>query len=149
LFTWSATLFALVLLLVAVAMLLSHHRTWQRVRRQESDAEEFAFRQRQFRRRFQTTGLLVVLALALLVGQWIVWPPLLVTVYWIAVLLLILWVTLLAAVDAWATRHHYARLRHEYLLEKHKLEAEVRRIKKAESNGEAEKPLPRKTDRST
>lgn len=148
-FTWSSTLFALVLLLAAVAMLLSHYRTWQRVRRQESDAEEFAFRQRQYGRRVQTTGLLVVLALSLLVGQWIVWPPLLVTIYWIVVLLLILWVTLLAAVDAWATRHHYARLRHEYLLEKHKLEVEVRRIRAAESNGKAGNLHSRKTDRST
>jgi hypothetical protein len=53
-------------------------------------------------------------------------------------ILLVCWVILLALVDAWATKHHFGRLRDKCMVEKLRLEAEVRRIQAAKGNGEAE-----------
>ena len=68
------------------------------------------FQQRQFRRRAQVSGLLVLIGLLLPLGDWgidwkqqgyVAW-----TIYWMSVLMVTLWVLLLAVGDLLSTRTH-------------------------------------------
>jgi hypothetical protein len=61
-------------------------------------------------------------------------------IYYLALLLLILWVMVLAVIDVWATKFYYDRLRNKYFHEKFKLEAELRRRQAQDSNGEPPEP---------
>lgn len=120
-----------VLLLAAVGMMSSHLRAWKSAREKELDAKEFDYHRRQFRRRMQTSVMLAVLAVALSVGyaatNWWIRSSWFAAVFWLATMLLACWVGLLALVDIWATKHYYGRLRHNCLVERAKLEAELRR----------------------
>ena len=103
--------------------------------------DEIDFYRRQFRRRIQTSAMLGILAVGLFVGElltrWIS-SQLFFIIYWAAMLLLVIWVALLAAVDIWATKYHFGQLRHKCLIEQAKLHAEIRRIQAIRGNG---KPL--------
>jgi len=134
---WLSILVSSFLLLCAVGLIISHHRTWCRLQQEQLGAEELDYRRRQFRRRMQTSAMLGLLAVALLVGQLISGPPLLVLLFWGAVMLVLGWVGLLALVDIWATKHHFGRVRQAFLAEEAKLQAELRRLKAAGGNGKA------------
>jgi hypothetical protein len=138
------------LLLAAAVMMLSHLRAWRTFQQQlpengdcplsPADTEELDYRRRQFRRRMQTSAMLGLLAFALpgiFLTAWLRsgWFFL---IYCVAVILGVCWVLLLALVDVWATKHHFGRLRHQCLVEKLKLNAEVRRIQAARGNGDKE-----------
>ncbi len=124
--TLSVALISLVLLLGAAAMMLSHVRAW-RIYREELDAEEFDYRRRQFRRRMQTSAMLGVLAVALILGHILVeriesdWFAI---AYWGAAMLVVCWIGLLALVDIWATQHHFNRQRHRAFIEEVERRAE-------------------------
>ena len=114
---WSVFFFSLFLLICAAGLMASHVRTWRRFqqRREQLNPREFDYRRRQFRRRMQSTAMLAILAVALLAGHWITADrvrPLVFSVYWGSVLLVVLWVGLLAVValgsavlDVLAVRH--------------------------------------------
>jgi hypothetical protein len=146
----SSVIFVSVLLLLATAgLIVSHIRTWRAFQQQDLEAEEFDYRRRQFRRRMQTSAMLGLLAAAVLVGYMLTlwlrsgWFAL---VFWPAVMALACWVALLAAVDIWATKHHFGRLRHNCLIEQAKLQAELRRIQSIRGNGKARKTRPGETE---
>jgi protein-S-isoprenylcysteine O-methyltransferase Ste14 len=136
---WPALLVSLLMLLVAAVLMLLHWRTWRLAQRQELEADGLRYRRHQFRRRMQTSGLLGLLGAALFVGRLITGPPLMLLLFWGAVLLVLGWVFLLAVVDIWATKHHFARLQRAYRIEEAKLQAEIRRIQAARRNGESKK----------
>lgn len=120
----------------------SHVRTWRRVRQQGLEPDDYDYRRRQYRRRMQTSAMLGLLAVAILVGQLAalqIESRIFVFGYWGGVLLVVGWVGLLAVVDMLATKHHFSRLRQVYLVEQAKLQAELRRIQAARSNGKAPK----------
>ena len=126
-----------------MALMAWHIRAWESFRRREADAAEVNYRRRQFRRRMQTSAMLALAAIALGVGQpltvWVnsAWfTPL----YWLAVLLLVGWMVLLAVVDAWASRVYYGRLQQQCRLEEIKLQAEVRRLQAVRGNGKPDEP---------
>jgi len=127
------------LLLAAAAMMVSHLRAWRSFRQKGLDAEELDYRRRQFRRRMQTSAMLGVLAVALSVGQaattWWIRSGWFAAAYWLATMFGACWVGLLALVDIWATKHYYGRLRHNCLIGRAKLEAELRRIQSVRGNG--------------
>ncbi len=129
-----------VLLLAAGVMMSSHLRAWKSAREKELDAAEFDYLRRQFRRRIQTSVMLAVLAVALSVGyaatNWWIRSNWFAAVFWLATMLLACWVGLLALVDIWATKHYYGRLRHNCLVERAKLEAELRRMQEPEVRGQ-------------
>ncbi len=136
---WATGLVSLLLLACAGGLIYAHVRTWRRAIGCAPTREELAFRRRQFRRRMQTSAMMAALAVALLVGQWLtglVESPWFAIIYWLAVLILVGWVGLLALVDVLATKLHYDRVRHGYVLERAKLEAELRRIQKKRRNGQ-------------
>ncbi|MBN1395558.1 MAG: hypothetical protein JW959_11085 [Pirellulales bacterium] len=128
---------SIVLLLTAAAMMLSHVRVWKSLREAKLDADELDYRRRQFRRRMQTSAMLGVLAAALAVGDpiTICWTRsgMFAACYWLTVMLLACWIGLLALVDIWATKHYYGRLRDKCLVERAKLEAELRRMEGSET----------------
>lgn len=120
----------------------SHVRTWRRLRQQELGPDDYDYRRRQYRRRMQTSAMLGLLAVAILVGQLIalrIESRVLLLSYWGGVLLVVGWVGLLAVVDMLATKHHFSRLRQGYLVEQAKLQAELRRIRAARGNGKPSK----------
>jgi hypothetical protein len=128
------------LLLAAVVMMISHIRAWRSFKRQDADAEDAGYRWRQFRRRMQMSAMLGMVAIAVPVG--FVLSPYLRSgwfdfVYWIATMLVVCWIILLAAVDIWATKYHFGRLHQKCLIERAKLEAEARRVQAVKGNGKA------------
>jgi len=125
---------SLLLMLVAVVLIISHVRSWRAFQRQPSEDEERDYRWRQLRRRVQTSALVALLAVAVLAGYFVPpgWAAL---AFWLGVMLLVVWLALLALVDIWATQHFYGRLRHEALVGRMRLEAELRRIQSVRGNG--------------
>lgn len=136
----SVVLVTTILFLAAVGLIISHMRSWQAFQQQNLDEEEFDYRRRQFRRRMQTSAMLGLMAIAMLVGyvltEWLN-SGLFAALYWLAVMGVACWVALLALVDIWATKHHFDRLRHHCVVEQAKLEIELRRIQSVRSNGKA------------
>ena len=134
--TYLSSAVSLLLLLCAAGLMLLHVRSWRRAQEREMDAEETDYRRRQYFRRMQTSTMLGTLAVAVFVGQWLTRPPWLGLIYWGGVLLLLAWVGLLAVADMLATKHYFGRLRDDHLVERAKLQAELRRIKAARNDGE-------------
>ncbi len=140
---WSSTVFALVILLAAAGLMIGHRRQWRRVEQSQPDPAEYDFRRRQVRRRTQTSAMLGVLAVAIFASPWVGAHVWLFTLYCLTMLVLVVWVSVLALVDLWATRHHYQRLHDTYLAEEAELQGELRRLRTREGNGKA----PRDDDR--
>ena len=95
----------------------------------------------QFRRRIQVSALLILLGLMIPLGDWLMVQrrnPLWITIYWIVVLALALWIMLLAAIDWLATRL-YVRATRATLAslarQRRELEAEAERLRGRGSNG--------------
>jgi hypothetical protein len=134
---WLIPLVSLVLLAVAGGLLASHVRAWRRLPEADYEPRERDFRRTQLRRRMQTSAMMILLAVALFASRFLPRSVLPMLFYWGGVLLLLLWIALLAVVDIWATKHYFGRMRHEYLVERAKLEAELRRLRSTQGNGKA------------
>ena len=139
---WPLLAFAVLMLLASAGLMLWHVRTWRRMRDRPDppDAKEAEYRWRQFRRRMQSMVLLALSAVALLVGHWINperVSPLVFSVYWGGVILLVVWVGLLAVADMISTKSYFARVHERQLIEKAKLQAELRRVQAAHGNGQS------------
>ena len=132
---WVSIVVSLALVACAAALMAWHVRAWAAVRRQTCDRREFDYRRRQFRRRMQTSAMMAILAGLLGAAPFVGQFPRLAVAYTGAVLLLVLWICLLAAADAVATRLHFGRVRHDNLVERAKLQAQLRRIR-AGGNGQ-------------
>jgi hypothetical protein len=134
-------LVSVLLLASAVAMMISHVRAWRNFRQQQLDAEEFNYRRRQFRRRMQTSAMLGVLAVALSAGHFLSfwlhsnWFEL---GFWGVTMLVAFWLALLALVDLWATKRHFARQQERSLVEQVRLAAEARRLMGGKGDGKDE-----------
>jgi amino acid permease len=142
--------FAGLMLVCALALMVSHVRSWRAQQAAGLDPKELDYRRRQFRRRMQTSAMLAVVAAALPVGMWIlrhdreagpIWPKVAV-IYWGGVLVLVLWLGALALADMWATKRYYGKLGYDYRVEQARLEAELRRIQAARGNGKPSKSFP-------
>lgn len=138
---WSSILVSLLLVAVATGLMVWHIRLWRGVQTGDSDQRERDYLFRQYRRRMQTSAMLGLLGVAILVGQLLMpWVSRLFAIlYWGGVLLLLAWMGLLALADIIATQQHFSRLRTDYMIERAKLQAEARRIQGARGNGKAPK----------
>ena len=140
---WVSIVVAGALVGCAVGLMFWHVRSWRRAAASPLDGGERDYRYRQFRRRMQTSAMLALLAVLLGVGPWIGRGPAWVAAYAAAVLILVVWICLLAAVDALATRLHYGRLRHECFVERAVLQAQLHRAESARGNGRSPIKNPR------
>lgn len=129
-------------ILLAIGLLVSHWRTWRRQKAQADNEAERSYQRRRFRRRMQTSAMLALAGVALIVGQLI--PPQtrpsLFVFFWTGVVLLLFWVVLLALADATATRHHVRRLLRERTTERSQLQDELLRLKRQRRNGAPHEP---------
>jgi len=127
-------LFGLALSGIAAAMLVQHVRVWRMASRDTTlNAAERDFRQRQFRRRMQSSGMLGVIGLLIVVAQVLMSlrvAPWLSVGTWGIILILLLWLCLLALADILATQAYFGRQRQEVMLEQTKLRAQMRLLKR-------------------
>jgi small-conductance mechanosensitive channel len=128
---WQTIVISLVILLASAALLTSHVRTWKAMQAEPLEPEDHEYRRRQYRRRMQCSSMLGVLGFAIVAGRLMMLArtlPLVIFVYWTAVVLVVFWIGVLAVVDMLATKRHFARLREHCLIEQAKLQAELRRL---------------------
>jgi hypothetical protein len=122
----------------AVGLIYWHVHSWRTAQLADLSADEHDYYRRQFRRRMQTSAMLGILAVVIVSGEFLTrWANSLLFfgLYWVATLLLVIWIFLLACVDIWATQHHFSQLRQKYFIEQTKLQAEIHRIKSVRGNG--------------
>ena len=140
---WSSVIFSILVMASAGGLLAWHVRAWRRAQGEALEPVHLDFRRRQYLRRMQTSSMLGLLGLAVLVGRLLMaipLSPLAISIYWVIVLLVLAWIALLALVDIWATKHHFGRLRDHYLVEQARLQAELRRLKTTRGNGRPNHP---------
>ncbi len=142
--TWSIITFAVILLIASGVLIWRHLQSRRALNTDELDEREIDYLRRQFRRRMQTSAMLAIVGVALLIGIWInaLNSPLVVVLYWLGVVLIVCCIALLAFADLISTRTYY---RHEQNIQDREyaqLTADLKRLRretKVESNGEEEK----------
>ena len=96
---------------------------------------------RQFRRRVQVSVLLILVGVMIPLGDWMMvqrQDPKWIAIFWIAVLIIALWIMLLAALDWLSSRMHVRAVRAalgSLARKQRELEAEVERLRNKHSNG--------------
>jgi hypothetical protein len=119
---------SLSLLGLSGVMLDLHRRRWHGA---EQDSKlppnERRYALSQYRRRMQASGIIGALGVA--IGCWPLVPrePLSITLYLLSIAGACLAITLLAALDAWATRQHFARVQSQHVAASVKLARDLRR----------------------
>ena len=103
---------------------------------QSLDEQEHAFLDRRYRRRMQTSIILLIIGILIPIGdQWLPWEraPGWFTIYWVVILLATMWVVFRAIGDLALTRFHsrasLARVRQK----QRELQEELERIKRGDS----------------
>jgi sterol desaturase/sphingolipid hydroxylase (fatty acid hydroxylase superfamily) len=124
---------------LSVVLAIGHVRAWRRARSTETDKSELSYLRRKFRRRMQVSLMIAATGIAILVGSFLPAEPMLWSVYWLAVMLWVVWIAILAAADMVDSRTHYGDLHHDQLVMRSQLEAELRRHQSQEGNGKADK----------
>jgi hypothetical protein len=131
------------LAMAGLAMMAWHHKSWagQQVEPgfKQWDLKRLKVR---YRRRMQTSGMIVVLGVMLAVGDAVIWSlgPLVATIYWIVVIAMGGWLLLLGVGDLLTVRVDSKLARDELQRigrKRAELEAEVEEMRRRGSNGEA------------
>lgn len=109
--SWGAFAAGGFLVLLGAGMMFAHHRAWSRQRGQDEETEpdrQHYFRR--YRRRMQTSGLILLLGLMVGLSPLIIpdpkQAPRLFGAWWLSALLVAGWIILLAFGDMLATRAH-------------------------------------------
>jgi hypothetical protein len=124
------TVYAISLLLIGLSGVLldMHWRSWRAAQQDASMTDrDRRFSRAQFRRRTQASGVIGVIGAAIGIGPLVPQRPWPMVLYVGALSGACLWIMLLAAVDAWATRQKFARLRSEQIAAQVKLARELSR----------------------
>ncbi len=121
-------LFAVFLVLASGILAASHRRSWRAAKEQALEGEALEFAHGQYRRRIQTSGMIALTGVLIFIGQWIS-GGVLVLLFYLAVVLIILWIMLLAMADGLATRVHFSRLQKDELMDQIRLQADLKRAK--------------------
>jgi hypothetical protein len=130
-------------LILAGIWLIRWHRAAWRVHRDDATADDRAklHYRRQYRRRIQVSVLLIFVGVMIPLGDWLMVQrrdPKWITIFWIAVLFVALWIMLLAALDWLSSRMHVRAARAALgalARRQRELEAEVERLRSKRSNG--------------
>jgi hypothetical protein len=134
----STITFSLILIAIALGLLWFHRRSWLAAGHVNPGKEDLQFARRQYRRRAQTSGLIILVALVILGSHWVE-RPLPTLLVWGGVTLLVLWICLLAAADWLHTRAYFHRVHDEQIAQRAALEAEMRRLLRHRSNGRSDR----------
>ncbi len=119
---------SLLLMGLSGVLLDMHRRRWRAAQQDASITRgDLRFARSQFRRRFQASGIIGVLGAAIGIGPLVPHEPWPITLYLAAISAACLAIMLLAAIDAWATRQNFARLRSEQLAAQIKLARDLGR----------------------
>ena len=130
------------LILLGAWLIRWHRAAWGRHRDPEAgDDRERRHYRLQFRRRIQVSALLILLGVMIPIGDWLMVQrrnPMWITIFWIAVLALAVWIMLLAVVD-WLSTRLYVRATRGTLAglarQQREFEAEAERQRSRGSNG--------------
>jgi hypothetical protein len=136
-------LFPVLLIIVALALLAWHGFSWRTAQANLShDSGEWSFRRRQFLRRLQVSGMLLVVGVLLLLGQTL-FPqtehPWWAIAYWLVVALVTVWMVLLALADMLAGVFFFGRLKNQADIERIRLSTLADRLRRVHGNGEDKK----------
>jgi hypothetical protein len=119
---------SLVLIGLSGLMLDLHRRSWRAAQQDGSLSDrERRFAQAQYRRRTQASAIIGVLGAAIGMEPLVPLRPWPMALYVASLAGACVCIMLLAALDAWATRQYYARLRDEQLAAQLKLARELKR----------------------
>ena len=119
---------SLLLIGLSGVMLDMHRRSWRGAEQDPKLApNERRFAWSQYRRRMQASGIIGVLGAAIGCRPLVPREPLSITLYLASIAGACLAITVLAALDAWATRQHFARVHGEHVGASVKLVRELRR----------------------
>jgi hypothetical protein len=125
---YAAFLISLILLSLSGVLLDMHRSSWRSAKQNNSLSDsDLRFARAQYRRRTQASGIIGAIGVAIALWPLVPpepWPYLLYTGSLAGACACIM---LLAAIDVWATRQNYARLRSEQLTAQVKLVQELRR----------------------
>jgi hypothetical protein len=103
-----------------------HRRSWRAAQQAESvSPSDLQFARSQYRRRMQASSTIGVLGAVLGVYPLVPHAPLPITLYLIAITLACMAIMMLAALDVWATRQNFMRLRTEQLATQIRLSREL------------------------
>lgn len=120
------SIISLILIGLSGVLLDSHRRAWRAAQQDATKSErERRFALAQYRRRMQASGIIGVLGAAIGIGPLVPREPWPLVVYLASLSGACGCIMLLAALDAWATRQYYARLRNEQLTAQIKLAREL------------------------
>ena len=120
------------LLLIGLSgwMLDWHRRSWRRAEADTSISDsERRYALSQFRRRMQASSIIGVLGVAIALGPIVPRRPWPMMIYLMSIAGACFAITLLAAIDAWATRQYFARLRSQNLA------AQVQLVRELQTDG--------------
>ncbi|HVT29398.1 MAG TPA: hypothetical protein VHE81_15390 [Lacipirellulaceae bacterium] len=121
------SIISLILIGLSGLLLDLHRRSWRAAQNDTTLKEgDKRFARSQYRRRTQASGIIGTLGVAIGVYPLVPHEPLAITLYLFVVTLACLAILLLAALDAWATRQNFVRLRSEHLAAQVKLVREIR-----------------------
>ena len=117
------------LLVFSGVLIRTHLRSWRSAAQDDLTHRDRLFAWRQFRRRMQSSTMIGMAAVAIMAAPYVtsIASPLLSLFYLLGLFLLVLWIILLAGVDAIATRRHYTTLQRGELNEMASDNAEKRR----------------------
>ncbi len=128
---------SLLLIGLSGALLDMHRRSWHRAQaNKELAPAELRFALSQYRRRMQASGIIGVLGVAVGCEPLIPHEPVAFVLYLASILGACVAIVVLAAMDAWSTRQHFARLSSEQLAAEVKLARELRDAHAAEDLAE-------------
>ena len=120
-------LFSLTLLGLSGYLLDSHRRSWRRIESDTSlSTNERRYSLSQYRRRTQASGIIGLVGVAVGIAPVVPYRPWPMALYLAFIGSACLAIVVLAAIDAWATRQFFARLRTQTLAEQVKLVRELR-----------------------
>jgi hypothetical protein len=125
------SIISLILIGLSGVLLDSHRRAWRAAQQDTTKGErERRFALSQYRRRMQASGIIGVLGAAIGLGPLVPHRPWPMVLYLASLSGACGCIMVLAALDAWATRQYYARLRNEQLTAQIKLARELHASRK-------------------
>lgn len=119
---------SLLLIGLSGVLLDMHRRSWREAQQDGSLTErDLRFARSQYKRRMQSSSIIGVLGAAIGVAPLVPHEPMAFAFYLAAISAACMAIMLLAAVDAWATRQNFVRMRSEQMAAQIKLAREVTR----------------------